>query len=58
MCEYCNDKEKSIEVSRYWDIYLYRNSLEIGSNFESDNRISVDINYCPMCGKDLRKKEK
>lgn len=63
MCDYC-DMEKESNVLKSRDegypsreiyVYVHFNTLEI-ETYSSDGRNysnSVDINYCPMCGRDL-----
>lgn len=53
MCEYCKNKEK---ISEYIDknkIYIDEGELNITTS-SGDITYSVDINYCPMCGRKLK----
>ena len=57
-CKYCNDKQKHIEELNtdiiYLEIYgkhLRLNGKLMGLRFGRD----FMINYCPMCGRDLRR---
>lgn len=71
MCEYCNRNEKIYQHSVYGNLYLgsfgKKRTLEFEPNFcppyakcssrDVCKRIVFQINFCPNCGKDLRKGE-
>ena len=57
-CDYCLgikslDKQENFYISK--DTITDKESL-YGKYFK--NRLKVQINYCPMCGKDLREEKK
>lgn len=55
MCEYCdllsgdykylNDEVSEISIARHCNTYT----------LETDNYEELEINYCPMCGRNLKK---
>lgn len=63
MCDYCNlvsGQEKDIGNAQKQTLYIERhnNTFSITVQlygYESKEEDETEINYCPMCGKDLRK---
>ena len=71
MCEYCREYDvvdlidTMVKLSRKRDFYpgirayVDRNTIEICSisdTYEPNfNEASIEINFCPKCGRDLRK---
>jgi hypothetical protein len=61
MCNYCDLTKSNWEMLfRNYDtkcdyevieIYLSKNKLFVSDTY--DNEVSVEINYCPMCGRKL-----
>ena len=56
MCEYC-DNNKNIK-EKFFDITIVNSCLVVGNECSEGcgyDRARFNINYCPMCGKDLRR---
>lgn len=59
MCEYCENKkilmsfDESLEFEGYVGI-KNRNKLEVSNDF---GVTQIEINYCPMCGRNLKECE-
>lgn len=56
MCEYC-DKNKNIK-ERFFDITIVNSCLVVGNECSEGcgyDRAGFNINYCPMCGRNLRR---
>ena len=55
MCEYCQDNKKLSDYEVHAEIsntgYLYL------SAYNSEYSNAVELNFCPMCGRDLKTKE-
>lgn len=64
-CKFCKPKNpktlvggRSSYTSAWVKIYTNDNDVRIGLNAtgDSDVSISVEINYCPMCGRNFKDK--
>ena len=56
MCEYC-DKNKNVK-EKFFDITIVNSCLVVGNECSEGcgyDRARFNINYCPMCGRDLRR---
>lgn len=56
MCKYCNQGKTLLHIpDKGVEVYIYANSnfLVMRNNWDLGERCV--INYCPMCGRDLRK---
>ena len=58
MCKYCELKnEDSIGLTDRKHDDLYISKLEDGYYIENEGLTEFKLNYCPICGRDLQKKE-
>ena len=58
MCKYCRNEPEIIEENKNDRIYLeiwYRHLYIRGNLFKIPFGRDILINYCPMCGRDLKK---
>ena len=51
MCKYCEGKKSLTSNPMISDIYVSGNSMRFDTGFEEG---AVEINFCPMCGRDLK----
>lgn len=55
MCMYCNDVLRApLIVEKNFIAYIGGRSLTVEYERGDWHRVKTDINYCPMCGRDLR----
>lgn len=51
MCKYCEGEER---IARFGDknvMYIYKGELSVSK--DGNTTYSVDVNYCPMCGRKI-----
>lgn len=62
-CQFCNHQSKNVPLinNRYWYVeienweFSEKATLEIECSPEFSNYESTEINFCPMCGRELKK---
>lgn len=61
MCEYCQESAEPLSLSKVRAV-IQGTTIKLeadgsGSLFPELKKVWVDINYCPMCGRNLREWE-
>lgn len=52
------DSQERISTGNWLDLFLERFSYGYYITAISDGNVSIEINYCPLCGRKLYKEEK
>ena len=53
MCKYCEFDQENIRYDDMSEVYLIDNYLYVTALQPTEICTEIEINYCPMCGKEL-----
>ena len=51
MCKYCNGDKDLISDQEICNMYISGELIRIDTGFDE---IAIKVNFCPMCGRDLK----
>ena len=54
MCKYCEFDQENIRYDDMSEVYLIDNYLYVTALQPTEICTEIEINYCPMCGKELQ----